>query len=452
MRLLRGHVPVLALAGLSFVCVVMFALAVTNEPPERWVAVVIVTLFAALVCAQLLVTAHAWRLGVHEHEAAEQLQRRQFVATAATSGGWVYVINPEGRFVYSSDASRDFLGYQPAELLGREARSLLSPEDLPHVDSRVGDVPQNVNVVVVRGRHRNGQDRWLECTIAPVLGVDGNEILGFGGTARLVTDSQHPGILREINRREVTEILCAEDITIAFQPIIDLTTGQMVGVEALSRFSSRPETTPDVVFAEAANAGLGLELELLAVRRALLEARLLDPSLYLTMNVSPPVLANPSLTDALQAGGIDLTRVVIEVTEHASVSDYSKLDRPRQRLRDLGVRLAIDDAGAGYASLRHIVTLAPDIIKIDRALVVDVDSDRARRALVMAVVVYALEIGTTMVVAEGVETTQELDALKSLGVDAAQGFLLGRPTTSHQDWFTWGAHVSPSMTRPEPTA
>jgi predicted signal transduction protein with EAL and GGDEF domain len=89
--------------------------------------------------------------------------------------------------------------------------------------------------------------------------------------------------------------------------------------------------------------------------------------------------------------------------------------------------LAIDDAGAGYASLRHVVTLSPDIIKIDRTLIADLNSDRARRALVMAVVVYAMEIGTTMVIGEGVETTEELEALRSLGVDAAQGYLRGRP-------------------------
>ena len=371
--------------------------------------------------------------------------QRQFVATAATSGGWVYVINPDGRFVYSSDASREFIGYEPSDLLGREARSLLSPIEEQHVDTRVGDVPQHVNVVVVRGRHRDGTDHWFEVTIAPVLGIEGSDILGYGGTARLITDERHPAILREIHRREATELLRTEQLAIAFQPIIELATNRVVGVEALSRFPTRPDTTPDVVFAEACNAGLGPELELLAVRRALFEANLLDPSLYVTINVSPAVLGNPSLADALQAGGIDPGRIVIEVTEHASVSDYTRLTRPRQRLRDLGVRLAIDDAGAGYASLRHVVTLSPDIIKIDRALIADLNSDRARRALVMAVVVYAMEIGTTTVIGEGVETTEELEALRSLGVDAAQGYLLGRPSMAHEDWFAWGTRASSGL-------
>ena len=119
------------------------------------------------------------------------------------------------------------------------------------------------------------------------------------------------------------------------------------------------------------------------------------------------------------------------------MNDYGQLDRPRQRLRDLGIRLAVDDAGAGYASLTHIVTLAPDIIKIDRGLVTDIDTDRARRALVMAVVLYATEIGTTTVIAEGVETAAELAALTLLGVDAAQGYFIGRPTTDSEEWSDW---------------
>jgi EAL domain-containing protein (putative c-di-GMP-specific phosphodiesterase class I) len=160
-----------------------------------------------------------------------------------------------------------------------------------------------------------------------------------------------------------------------------------------------------------------------------------------SINVSPPVLANPSLLDALLASGIDLKRVVVEVTEHASIADYTLLAAPRQRFKDLGVRLAIDDAGAGYSSLRHIVALSPDIIKIDRALIADVGEDRARHALVMAVVMFAMEIDGTTIVAEGVETESELVALKSLGVDAGQGYLLGRPTTIAADWLRWVGDV-----------
>lgn len=432
----RSRVSGLTLSAFACIAVLVFAVAARHDPLAWPIAVAAVVLFAGFLACLLVLIHRAWQSSDLEHVAADRLQR-QLTAAAAASGGWVYVINPDGRFVYSSDASRDCLGYDPDELLGKEARTLLSRDELMHVDTRVGDVPQAVNVVVVRGTHRDGTDRWFEVTVAPILGDDGREILGFSGTARVVTDTEHPTIMRELHRREITEVLRTEQITIAFQPIIDLETGRMLGVEALSRFPTMPGIGPDAVFARAANAGLGLNLELLAVRRALAEARLLDDGLYVTVNVSPQVLANPSLTDALLASGIDPRRLVVEITEHASIADYTILEQPRQRLRDLGVRLAIDDAGAGYATLKHIVTLGPDMIKIDRGLVADVNRDRARRALVMAVVVYAMEIGTTTVVGEGVETVDELEALKDLGVDAAQGYLIGRPTTQHTDWFAW---------------
>jgi PAS domain S-box-containing protein len=434
-HLSHGRAHGTLLSAFAVVAVVVFAISVRHDPLVWPLAVAAVTLFAAFLASLLLLVHRARRSSDLEHDAADRLQR-QLTATAATSGGWVYVISPDGRFVYSSEASLECIGYEPHELIGREARSLLSRDESAHIDTRVGD-PRSVDVVVVRGEHKDGTDRWFEVTIAPILGDDGGEVLGYSGTARAVTDTQHPAVVRELHRREITEVLGSERLGIAFQPIIDLETGRMVGVEALARFPSLQGTTPDVVFARATNAGLGLDLELLAVRRALAEARLLAPGLYVTVNVSPQVLANPSLVDALVASGMDPRRLVVEITEHASVADYTVLEQPRQRLRDLGVRLAIDDAGAGYASLRHIVTLSPDMIKIDRGLVADVDTDRARRALVMAVVVYAMEIGTTTVVGEGVETLSELEALKDLGVDAAQGYLIGRPTTEPSQWFSW---------------
>jgi PAS domain S-box-containing protein len=437
-RAARIHPISLLLCVVSAAAVLVYAIAMTQAQMGTERAVLVTGLFALLLVSHLWVTGRAWQELRREHTAGEELQS-QFAAAASTSGGWVYVVDPEGRFVYSSDASTEFIGYQPADLLGTHATALLSVEDLAHIESRIDYEPAAVSVVVTKARHRDGADRWFEVTVAPVLGADGKTTIGRTGTARVLTDARHPAIMREIHRREITAILQAEELMVAFQPIIAIDGGHVVGVEALSRFPGRQDGSPDVVFAAAANAGLGLELELLAVRRALFEARLLDPSVYVAVNVSPSVLANPALLDAVQASGIDPARVVLEITEHASVNDYSRLDRPRQRLRELGVRLAVDDAGAGYASLKHIVTLAPDIIKIDRALVTDIDTDRARRALVMAVVLYATEIGTTTVVAEGVETAAELRALTLLGVDAAQGYLISRPTTVSEEWSQWSA-------------
>lgn len=424
--------------ALSVASAAMFTVAVNSSPPASAIVLGAETVFAALMVAQVLVLVSGWRAHTRDQVAVARLER-QFSAAAASSGGWVYVIDPDGRIVYSSDACRDLLGYEPVELLGKDARDLLSPLDADHLDSRVGYVPQHVNRLVVRGRHRDGHDVWFECTIAPVLGADNQDVIGFSGTARVIQHEQNSVVARELHRRTTTAILDSGELVIHFQPIVDLTTGATVGAEALSRFPTQPGKSPEVVFGDAFDAGLGPDLELLAVRRALQEAALLDPGLYVAVNVSPAVLGSTSLTDVLRASGVDLRRVVVEVTEHASVADYTQLEKPRQRLRELGVRLAVDDAGAGYASLRHIVSLAPDIIKLDRALVADIDADRARRALVMAVVVYAIEIGTTLVVGEGVETAAELNTLKSLGVDAAQGYLTGRPTGEPSDWLSWRA-------------
>jgi PAS domain S-box-containing protein len=445
---LRVRIAGTVLVSFLAVASVAFAVTATHEPLEDWVAACAIAAFALFLVAQQFVMLAAWRRSVRDHREATTVQGR-FDAAAESSGGWLYVLDAESRFVYCSDASLECVGYPPAELLGTSSRELLSQGEVDHLDP-IATAKQAHNSQVVRARHRNGEDRWLECVTVPVVDVGSQAPIFWTGTARLLTDANHPAVLREIHRRAITALLATEAaITIAFQPIVDLASGRVVGVEALSRFPTRTNLTPDVIFAEAANAGLGLELELLAVRTALRQAHHLDPRLYVAVNVSPAVLANVTLTEAIKASGIDSGRIVVEVTEHTSIVDYTLLEEPRQRLRDLGIRLAIDDAGAGYASLRHIVTLSPDMIKIDRTLIADIDSDRARRALVMAVVMFALEIGTTTIVAEGVETSPELETLTLLGVDSVQGYLIGRPTTHREDWLRWGPAAGTRWLPPE---
>lgn len=246
----------------------------------------------------------------------------------------------------------------------------------------------------------------------------------------------------EVRRRaqtaaQITDLLSRAELRIVFQPIISTETGRLVGAEALSRFEAfnpaDPPDPPDVVFARAADVGLGVELEVLAVRIALLAAEALPGDLYISVNASPAAVLSPSLTDALLASRISLHRVVLEITEHVSVPDYKLLTARIDDLRAMGVRLAVDDAGAGFASFRHILRLAPEYIKLDRTLIENIADDPARRALVAAVVLFAFEMGSA-VVAEGIETLAELRMMQTLGIDAAQGFLLGRPT---DDWGTW---------------
>jgi EAL domain-containing protein (putative c-di-GMP-specific phosphodiesterase class I) len=252
--------------------------------------------------------------------------------------------------------------------------------------------------------------------------------------------------LREMraNKRisvRVRDVLRRKAIETAFQPIFDLVTREVVGAEALSRFATEPVVTPDVWFAQAERVGEGRALELLAIRTALANIDALPDHLYIALNVSPSTLASPDLLATLLASGVAAQRLVVEVTEHTSIPDYAPLQQARARLRRHGIRLAVDDAGSGYASFRHIVALAPDIIKLDRGLVAGIDHDEAGRALVAAVVMFALESGAVLV-AEGIENAGELAAIEALGVDAAQGYHLGRPTTCRQDWETWDDSMS----------
>ncbi len=178
-------------------------------------------------------------------------------------------------------------------------------------------------------------------------------------------------------RIRIEKILGWDSIPIAFQPIVDIQSGSLSGVEALARFPIAPERSPVAWFADADLVDRASDLELLAIRSALACADDLPPSAYIVVNVSPPTLVSERLLPILHDSGVSPDRIVLEVTEHCSVPDYSILRKVRADLALKGIRLAVDDAGSGYASFRHIVTLAPDIIKIDRDLVRGIDHDPA---------------------------------------------------------------------------
>jgi PAS domain S-box-containing protein len=225
----------------------------------------------------------------------------------------------------------------------------------------------------------------------------------------------------DAERAEIHAILEQRTYTPFVQPIVDLDSGQVVGYEALTRFADGRR--PDLVFASAARVGLGGELELAAVQAALhVAARALPRDAYLSLNVSPGLIDSDALGRLL--AGHDVA-IVLEVTEHTAVHDYEPL---RARLASLRprVRLAIDDAGAGYASLRHVLELEPDLVKLDIGLVRGIEADPARQALLAGVVFFA-QTRAIRLIAEGIETEAELAALLALGVSHGQGFLFGRP-------------------------
>jgi EAL domain-containing protein (putative c-di-GMP-specific phosphodiesterase class I) len=226
-------------------------------------------------------------------------------------------------------------------------------------------------------------------------------------------------------RSRVEEVLSdPEAMHLVFQPIFEISSNSVVGFEALARFLPEPQRPANEWFEEAESVGLGTALELESVRRAIGQMSELPERAYLSVNVSPKTVATLGLQPLL--AGIALDHLVVELTEHAVVQDYRTLGHALQSPRERGLRLAVDDAGAGYASLRHIVRLDPDIIKLDAELTRGIENDATLRALATALISFATETGEH-IVAEGVETTGELDVLQALGVPFAQGFLLGRP-------------------------
>ena len=183
---------------------------------------------------------------------------------------------------------------------------------------------------------------------------------------------------------ELSELIAVTDVQMVFQPVVDLCTGAVLGVEALARFPLS-FGSPEQLFASAERLGLGLELERLTISEAWKELERMAPEQFVTFNVSPQSLLQLAKV-AQKRPDLPLSQVVVEVTEQTIVENYGDLRDVLGPLRDRGLRIAVDDAGAGYASLRHIVELRPDFIKIDRSLVHGVADDEVRQVAIEALV------------------------------------------------------------------
>jgi EAL domain-containing protein (putative c-di-GMP-specific phosphodiesterase class I) len=225
-------------------------------------------------------------------------------------------------------------------------------------------------------------------------------------------------------RTRIENAIDRDELSIVFQPIWDLETMRPVSFECLSRFAASPYRSPDKWFAEAAEVGHGVMLELAAIRQALTSLPRFPSNIYLGLNASPAAILSGEIAKLFD--GVELGRLVLEVTEHSTVANYPDLLAVLNPLRQRGLRLAVDDAGAGYCSLSHILNMRPDIIKLDIGLTRDIDLDPARKALSRALVGFAADTGA-QIIAEGVERNSELNALRSIGVRKVQGFLLGQP-------------------------
>jgi EAL domain-containing protein (putative c-di-GMP-specific phosphodiesterase class I) len=210
-----------------------------------------------------------------------------------------------------------------------------------------------------------------------------------------------------------------------FQPIVDTARGTVVGYESLARFTGPPHAPPDHWFARARAAGVGAELEARALRTALEARSALPPNCFLSVNVGPDAMLSAPVAAVFADAG-DLRGVVVEITEETPVTCYDALVAAIAPLRAAGALLAVDDAGAGFASLKHIMVLRPDFVKVDRDLVAGIDTDETKAAVVEALGMFTSRLDAWLL-AEGVETTAELDRLLSLRVPLAQGYGLGLP-------------------------
>ncbi|MCW2541489.1 MAG: uncharacterized protein JWN95_3214 [Frankiales bacterium] len=369
---------------------------------------------------------HYWREAERRRQAEAN---RRLMAIAESCQELLWETRGE-HFVYLGPTVTAYLGYQPSELIGQPTSAIFRELEQHRAASLVrtcsltasGWKDEKFTFLTKSGELRD----FLSSGLAQTDKY--GKVIGFAGTLRGLeglSERQRTDQLADRIRRSIDD----RCMTTVFQPIITTTSGIAVGAEALSRFPLEPSMmSPDRWFAAASRVGLGVELEIAALRQAFAVGALTLPSeLFLSVNVSPATLLSGVLEEVIDESGWAPARIVVEITEHVSIEDYDELTARTEPLRRRGLRLAVDDAGAGYASFRHILALKPDYIKLDRGLIADMDTDPGKRALVKAVTTFAGDIGAT-VIAEGVETEGELRAATVLGVQGAQGFFIAKPS------------------------
>lgn len=226
-------------------------------------------------------------------------------------------------------------------------------------------------------------------------------------------------------------------LTLVAQPIVDLHRAAVVGYELLSRFVLPTPAPPDVVFGTALQRGKGAALEALVLGRALELARSAPPNCFITVNTSPRHLGQPEVQAVL--AGRSLHGIVIELTEHQAFRGAAALRRTLDELREAGAIVALDDAGSGYAGLKQILAVEPEILKLDRELLTGIDTSEAKRVMVAMIGELADRLDA-WVLAEGVETAEEADALMKLGVPLGQGYFYARPAPP------WSSLAEPART------
>jgi EAL domain-containing protein (putative c-di-GMP-specific phosphodiesterase class I) len=229
-----------------------------------------------------------------------------------------------------------------------------------------------------------------------------------------------------VTRERIATVLAdPQRITMDFQPILDIRAARTAGWEVLARIDGRDGPDPDIWFAAAYALGLGLELETATLRRAMAAMRMRVPGTFVSLNITPEALADQRI-EAIFAANAPLNGLVVELTEHAATPRGHPWQTASARLRDMGAVIAIDNIGTGYAELQQLLTLQPQIIKIDGRIIDTLQDDPSRQALLRFLGVFCDQLDGWLL-AEGVEQFAQLKVLEDLGVPLAQGWFVGSP-------------------------
>ncbi|BCJ56180.1 hypothetical protein Asp14428_76550 [Actinoplanes sp. NBRC 14428] len=381
---------------------------------------------AELPVVERLLTLVRLHLGTEVAWASVLAEGRQVIVAAAGETAAMNIVVGDGTDADGSYCVRVLAGRLPAAV--GEARRHPVTRDLAVTrDLRIG------SYVGVPWRTPDGAVGGMLCCVSrhPDPGLEERSLAYLETVAAMLGDliggrelQEHHAAARV--ERAVRSLFDADGLRMVFQPAVRLSDGVPTAVEALARFDHELFPTPDRAFAAASRFRLGVDLELLAVRRAFAFLPAVPADMMMCVNLSAEALLDDRVQRALLAHAD--RRIGLEVTEHTQVSDYLALISVTERMRAAGIRIVVDDAGAGYASLKHILQLRPNVIKLDLTLVRDVDTDASRQALARSLVSFARDIGAILV-AEGIETPAELEMLRRLGVDYGQGYLLARPAS-----------------------
>lgn len=239
----------------------------------------------------------------------------------------------------------------------------------------------------------------------------------------IIESSKDHSTSRKAIADRIDDAIARRRFQIVYQPVYTLADGCLVGFEALTRFEDAGMRAPDHWFREAEKVGMGPDLEIATALAALNGFAYIPAPFHIAVNLSPTAILAGALDAILERAPAN--RLVVEITEHSPIDDYPAITRALAPWRHR-IKVAVDDTGAGFASLRHILDLSPDIIKIDNSITQGIDSDPARRALGTALSSLGRDLGC-QIIAEGVETQAEHQTIRDLGIEMAQGYYLGRP-------------------------